>query len=78
MTVKMVTKEDRIQWFRDSLKAATQDIYDKATELIQGDESSIYIQITLDPMGIPEIRISKDYNVLPRRLIKDDLMEDNK
>lgn len=72
MTVKMVTKEDRIKWFRDSLKAATQDIYDKATELITGNEGCIYIRMTLDPTGIPDIRISKDYYVLPKRLLEEE------
>ena len=72
MTVKMVTKEDRIKWFRDSLKAATQDIYDKATELITANQGSIYIRITLDPTGIPDIHISKDYYVLPKRLLEEE------
>lgn len=67
MTVRMVTKEDRIKWFRDSLKAATQDIYDKAEELIQGDEASIDIWITLEPTSLPTARITKEYNVLPNR-----------
>jgi len=72
MTARMVTKEDRIKWFRDSLKAATQDIYDKAEELIQGNEASIDIWITLDPTGIPDIHISKDYYVLPNRLMEEE------
>ena len=72
MTVRMVTKEDRIKWFRDSLKAATQDIYDKAEELIQGNEASIDIWITLDPTGIPTIQITKEYNVLPNRLMEEE------
>lgn len=67
MTVKIATKEQRIKWFRDSLKAATQDIYDKAEELIQGDEASIDIWITLEPTSLPTARITKEYNVLPNR-----------
>lgn len=69
MTVRMVTKEDRIKWFRDSLKAVTQDIYDKAEELIQGNEARIDIWITLEPTGLPAARITKEYNVLPNRLM---------
>lgn len=72
MTVRMVTKEDRIKWFRDSLKAATQDIYDKAEELIQGNEASIDIWITLEPTGLPTTRITKEYNVLPNRLMEEE------
>lgn len=72
MTVRMVTKEDRIKWFRDSLKSATQDIYDKAEELIQGNEASIDILITLDPTGLPTTQITKEYNVLPNRLMEEE------
>ena len=61
----MITKEERIKWFRDSLKATTQRVYEQAEEIIQGNECSIDIFITLEPGGLPEIRISKDYLIAP-------------
>lgn len=74
----MITKEERVQWFRDSLKSVTQQIYKRAGEIIQGDESGIDIWITLEPSGIPEVRITKDYRIVPSMLIMDDLVDKEK